>query len=201
MEPTEQTLWQIILSGLVGVGLSASCGFRVFVPLLVMGIAVRSGGISPSEGWQWIGSWPALVMFGVATLLEVAGYCVPWLDNVLDTVATPAAVVAGIVATSVCISGWNDPALKWSVAIIAGGGVAAVIQTGTVLVRGASTATTAGVGNFVVSLVELFLSTVGAVLAVLGLPLLCLAIVAGGFFLVRRMLRRRKPGQPGLVAT
>ena len=121
---------------MIGVGLSASCGFRVFVPMLVMGIAVRAGTLQLSEGWHWMGSLPALGMFGLATFCEVAGYCIPWLDNVLDTAASPAAVVAGIVATAGCVSRWNDPAAQWAVAIIAGGAAAGLIQTGTVLVQG-----------------------------------------------------------------
>src|SRR5262245_61527299 len=90
--PGMEAVFQFLTYSLVGLGLAAACGFRVFVPLLVMGIAVRGGALELAEGWSWIGSLPALISFGVATLLEVAGFYIPWVDNVLDAAASPAAV-------------------------------------------------------------------------------------------------------------
>src|SRR4051812_9804505 len=95
---------ETLLGGLVGVGLAASCGFRVFVPLLVMSIAVKAGQLDLSDGWTWLGSWPALIAFTVAALIEVCGYYILWLDHLLDTIASPAAVVAGTIATAACVS-------------------------------------------------------------------------------------------------
>ena len=80
----------------IGIGLSAACGFRVFVPLLIMSIAARSGFLHLSPGFEWIGTDAAMIAFGIATLLEIGGYFIPWVDNLLDTIATPAAVLAGI---------------------------------------------------------------------------------------------------------
>ena len=82
----------------VGLGLSAACGFRVFVPLLVASIAAQAGYLSLSPGFEWIGTPQALYAFATATLLEVLAYYIPWLDNALDAIATPAAVIAGMVA-------------------------------------------------------------------------------------------------------
>lgn len=182
---------ELVTYGMVGIGLAASCGFRVFVPMLVMSIAVKAGKLSLAEGWEWMGSWGAIASFGLATAAEVGGYYIPWLDNALDVVSSPAAVVAGVVATAACVSK-ADPLLQWSVAIIAGGGIAGAIQSGTVLIRGGSTATTGGLGNFVVSTIELCLSFVVSLLAVLFAPLACLAIAGVGYLMVRRILRRRK---------
>jgi hypothetical protein len=179
-----------IHSSLIGLGLAASCGFRVFVPMLVMSIAVRAGQLELTEGWNWLGSWPALTAFTVATVVEICGYYIPWVDNALDTIQTPAAVVAGIVATAACVSQMN-PLLQWSTAIIAGGGIAAAVQTGTVLVRGASTATTGGLGNFMVATVELFMSFVMSVLAIVLPVLATVVLLVVGFFLVRRIWRIR----------
>src|SRR5262249_55839922 len=114
MDPIETAL-----SILVGVGLSAACGFRVFVPLLVLSIASITGHATLSSGFSWIGSYPALVAFTIATGLEVAAYYVPWLDNLLDTVATPAAVIAGTIVTASMVS-HLDPFLRWTLAVIAG---------------------------------------------------------------------------------
>jgi len=137
----EKTAFEFVIYGLMGIGLSASCGLRVFVPMLVMSIAVKAGKLELATGWSWLGEWPALITFSVATAIEVIGYLIPWVDHVLDVIATPAAVVAGTIATAACISG-IDPLLQWSAAIIAGGGIAAVVQGTTVVTRGTSTATT-----------------------------------------------------------
>src|SRR5436853_235068 len=86
---------ETILSLLIGIGLSAACGFRVFVPLLVVSVASHTGHLHLSSGFEWMGSDAALIAFAVATVLEVAAYYSPWLDNLLDTIASPAAVIAG----------------------------------------------------------------------------------------------------------
>ena len=170
-------VFQFITYGMVGIGLAAACGFRVFVPGLFMSIASHAGSLDLGQGWEWIGSWPAIVMFGLATLLEVGGYFIPWFDHLLDTLATPAAVVAGILATTACVARW-DPALAWSFGIIAGGGAAAVVQSGTVLARGASTATTGGAGNFLVAGAELFGAMAMSFLAIVVPLLACLLFAA-----------------------
>ena len=128
-----------MLSICIGVGLSAACGFRVFVPLLMMSIASLSGHLTLAQSFQWIGSYPALIAFSVATALEVAAYYVPWLDHILDVLATPMAIIAGIVVTASVVTGMS-PFLKWTLAVIAGGGVAGLVQGTTVAARTASTA-------------------------------------------------------------
>jgi len=137
---------ETVLCICIGIGLSAACGFRVFVPLLVMSIASLSGHLTLAPGFDWIGSYPALVTFSVATCLEIGGYYIPWVDHLLDTIATPAAIVAGTVITASMVSDMS-PLLKWTLAAIAGGGAAGVVQGTTVLARGASTALTGGLGN------------------------------------------------------
>src|SRR5215468_1906577 len=126
-----------ILGICIGIGLSAACGFRVFVPLLVMNIAALSGHLALAPGFEWIGSYPALIAFSVATCLEIAGYYIPWVDHLLDTIATPAAVVAGTLVTASLVTDVS-PLVRWSLALIAGGGIAGMVQGTTVLARGAS---------------------------------------------------------------
>ncbi len=89
---------ELALTVLVGVGLAAACGFRVFVPLLGISLAAQTGHLELASGFGWIGSPVAAAAFGVATLLEVGAYLVPWVDNALDALASPAAVVAGTIA-------------------------------------------------------------------------------------------------------
>jgi hypothetical protein len=162
---------------LLGIGLAAACGFRVFVPLLVMRIAARTGHLSLARDFAWLGSWPALVTFAIATTLEIAGYLIPWFDHLLDTIATPAAIIAGVVVTASVVTDMS-PSLRWTLAIIAGGGIAGAIQFGTMLLRRAAGYATAGLGHpFAASaetggsigmaLLSLFLPAFAAVLALL----------------------------------
>ncbi|MFN8443914.1 MAG: DUF4126 domain-containing protein [Caldilineaceae bacterium] len=157
---------EILLSLSIGLGLSAACGFRVFTPLLVLSVASLTGSVGLAPGFEWVASWPALIALATATVLEIAAYYIPWLDNLLDTVASPAAVMAGVLATAATF-GDVSPMMRWSLALIAGGGLAALVQVGTVGLRGASTATTGGIGNFVVSTGELILSLFFSLLAIL----------------------------------
>jgi len=179
----------VLLSACLGLGLAAACGFRLFVPFLVLNLAVRSGYVALDGGFDWIASTPALITLAVATVLEIIAYYVPWLDNLLDSVATPAAVIAGAVVTASVVTG-IDPYLKWSLAVIAGGGVAGAVQAATVGARGASSLTTAGLANPLVSTAEIGGSVLLSALAV-GLPVLAALVVLALLVLAARRLRRR----------
>jgi hypothetical protein len=111
------------------------------------------------------------------------------VDHLLDTMATPAAVIAGTIA-SASVIGDISPLLKWTLAAIAGGGSAGLIQGTTVVLRGASTATTAGLANPVVATAELAAAT-GVSLVALVAPLLAAIVVVGLIFLLVRTLLRR----------
>jgi len=171
---------ETLLGIAVGIGLSAACGFRIFVPLLVMNLASLNGLLHLSPGFAWIGSYYATVAFGTATVVEVLGYYLPWFDNILDIIATPAAIMAGTVATASVITDLS-PFLQWTLALIAGGGVAGLVQGTTVALRATSSAATAGLGNPLISTLELAGSFFTALLAIL-VPILCLALI--GFFCI-----------------
>jgi hypothetical protein len=185
---------ETLLSLLVGLGLSAACGFRVFVPLLVLSIAGYSGQVQFAKGFEWLASEPALVAFSVATLLEIAGYYIPVVDNFLDSIATPAAVVAGTLVTASMVTNVS-PFLQWSLAAVAGGGIAGVVQATTVITRGASTAFTAGLGNPVVATIELGSSVASSIMAFFapGLVLLGVFSLLGVAIFVASRRRNRKP--------
>ena len=165
-----------VLSVCLGIGLAAACGFRVFVPLLGLSIAAHGGHVQLAQNMEWIASWPAMLCFLTATILEIAGYYVPWIDHLLDTVASPAAVIAGSVATASVVQDLS-PFLRWTLALIAGGGLACLIQTATVGLRSTSTATTAGFGNFVVSTFELILSLAVTILSIVA-PIATAMVIA-----------------------
>ena len=180
-----------LLSIGVGIGLAAACGFRVFVPLLVVSAAAHAGKLTLASSFQWMGTDAALIAFACATALEIAAYYVPWLDNLLDTVATPAAIVAGtVVSASVFVN--MDPFLRWTLAAIAGTTAAGLVQGGTVITRAASTATTGGLGNPLVSTAEWIVSVIMSVfLAVLPFIGLFLVVLLAIFMAWRWAKRSR----------
>lgn len=176
------------LSIIVGVGLSAACGFRVFVPMLGMSLAALSGHLELSEGFRWIGTPAAAIGFGTATLIEIGAYYVPWLDNLLDTISSPAAILAGTIMTASMVVDMS-PFLKWSLAIIAGGGVAGVVQGGSAALRAVSTGTTGGMANPLFSTLEWIASLVMTVLSMV-LPILAGVLAIGLLAVAITVLRR-----------
>ena len=165
-----------LLSICIGIGLSAACGFRVFVPPLVMSIASLFVHLQLSPSFEWMGSYPALVVFAVATGIEVAAYYIPWVDHLLDLIATPMAIAAGtFVKASVIPEG--DPMLQWTVALIAGGGAAGTIQAFTGIGRLASTMMTGGLGNPLISTIESGGSIILSGLAI-AVPVFTVCLVA-----------------------
>jgi hypothetical protein len=145
--------FEILLTVLMGIGLSAASGFRIFIPFLVISIATLTGNLNLADSFSWIGTYPALITFGIATVFEIAGYYIPWVDNILDTITSPMAVIAGAILMASVVTDIS-PLFKWTLAIIAGGGVAGTIQALTGVTRAASSVTTGGLGNPAVSTVE-----------------------------------------------
>jgi hypothetical protein len=166
---------EAIMPIMIGVALSATCGFRVFVPLLAVNIGTRAldadgqPRIELAGGFDWLSSDIALMVFLVATLFEIGGYYIPWIDNLLDTIASPASIVAGTVITASFVTGM-DPWLQWLLGVIAGGGAAGAVQAATVVTRAASTVTTGGLGNPIVASVETSGAFLGSALAILMAP-------------------------------
>jgi hypothetical protein len=184
---------EVLLSVALGLGLAAAAGLRVFVPIFGAGLAGHFGFVSLSPAFSWVAGWPALIAFGTATVLEIVAYHIPWLDNLLDTVATPAAVAAGMVASASVMTDLPQ-VLKWSVAIIGGGGFAAVTQLLSVATRAKSSLATAGLGNPVVATAE----TAGSValsLFAIFLPLVCLLLLAAIGAIVWRTTKRLRGGR------
>ena len=176
---------ETLIGIVIGIGLSAACGFRVFVPLLMMNLASLGGLLHLAPGFAWVGSSYATVAFATATIVEVSGYYIPWVDHVLDFFATPAAILAGTIATASVVTDLS-PFLKWTLALIAGGGIAGLVQGTSILLRATSSVATAGAGNPVVSTLELVGSVITSLLAIF-VPILCLALVV---FLCLLVVRR-----------
>jgi hypothetical protein len=183
------------LSIVLGVGLAAATGFRVFLPMLIISGAAYTGHLPLSENFAWLGTPPALTMLSVAALVEILAYYIPVVDNLLDTIATPAALVAGTVVSAAVMTDVT-PMVKWTAAVIAGGGVAGVTQGLTAVLRANSTILTGGIGNAVISTAELGGALLLSVLA-LTAPLVALGVVIVFLWiairLVRHVLRRPPP--------
>jgi hypothetical protein len=164
-----------LLSIALGIGLAAATGFRIFVPLLIAGIAARLGYVPLGDGFQWLASTTALVTLGSAAVFETLAYYVPGVDHALDVIAGPATLAAGVVASAAVMTD-IPPAVMWPVAVIAGGGAAGLTKGSAALLRAKSGLMTGGLANPVVSTVETVGATGLAVLAIV-VPLLCLAAV------------------------
>ena len=186
---------EIFLTILMGVGLSAASGFRIFIPFLVISIASLTGNLTLTDSFSWIGTYPALITISVAAIFEIAGYYIPWVDNILDTIASPAAIIAGMILMAAVVSGMS-PLLKWTLAIIAGGGVAGTIQVLTGVTRATSSLTTGGLGNPAVSSVEsgssLTLSALAIFIPVIAGIVVTVLIVWAIKFLISRFMAKSK---------
>jgi len=184
---------ETIISICLGIGLAASVGFRVFVPLFALSLASYFGIWELNDNWEWIGSLTAVIAFGVATGVEIFGYFIPFIDNLLDSIAVPLAAIAG---TAVMVSTVADlsPAVTWALAIIAGGGTATVISGASGATRLTSTATTAGIANPVVSTVETGTSMIMSVVSIF-VPVVGIVLVLIVLYLIFKVYKKIKSSQ------
>ncbi|MEM1339547.1 MAG: DUF4126 domain-containing protein [Bacteroidota bacterium] len=182
---------ETVISIFLGVGLAASAGFRVFLPLFALSLAGFFEVWELNASWQWIGSLAAVLTFGIATVVEIFAYFIPWVDNVLDSIALPLAAVAG---TAVMVSTVADlePVVTWSLAIIAGGGTASAIKGANAAGRLTSTATTGGVANPIVSTVETGTAVVVSTASIFA-PLLAAVLVIIILAIIFRIYRKLRP--------
>jgi len=194
------TPFDLAVSIALGVGLAAAVGFRVFLPLLITSIATYAGYLPVSSGFEWLGSPAAVIMLAVAALAEVLAYYIPGVDNLLDTIATPAALIAGTLVSAAVMADL-PPLIKWTAAVIAGGGAAGITQGVTTMIRANSTVFTGGLGNPVIATGELGGAAIISLLA-LAMPFVALGLVILFCWFavrtIRRLLRRApKPETQG----
>lgn len=200
---------QIFMALCAGLGLSAACGLRVFLPLFVTSIAVRAGMLSVGPSFEWLGATPAIVLFGTATVVEIVGFLVPWVDHALDLLAAPLAAIAGaLLMTSqldIMMPGDAEnaaaavpllhPAVAWSLGIIVGAMTASGVEAASIAGRVSSSVLTIGWLNPIYGMAETVLAIIVTLLAVWvpilagGLVLLLLPIV---IFAVWRILAWRR---------
>ncbi|MBL7878540.1 MAG: DUF4126 domain-containing protein [Chryseobacterium gambrini] len=181
-----------LLSAFIGIGLAAASGFRVFLPMFAVSLASYMHWIPMSENFEWLSGLPTLITTGIATIVEILAYYIPFIDHLLDTISVPMATIAGSVLFA---SQFADLGTfpQWALALIAGGGTAATISSGFAGLRAASTATTGGLGNSVVGTAETAGAGIMAFLA-MAAPIIagiCAIIIVIGVIVFGRRLWRK----------
>ncbi|WP_299439201.1 DUF4126 domain-containing protein [uncultured Aquimarina sp.] len=179
---------ETILSICLGIGLAASVGFRVFLPLLAVSLAGHYGVIPLNSSWEWVGSNIALIVLSIATVVEILAYYIPWFDNLLDTIAIPLAAIAG---TAVMVSTVANlsPVVTWALAIIAGGGTATTVKSTMGASRLTSTATTGGLANPVIATVETGTASIMSAVSIFIAPLAIILVILL-FFGLRKVYKK-----------
>ena len=178
----------LALSIVLGIALAAATGFRVFLPMLIVSGAANTGHLQLDNSFAWLGTPSALTMLSVASLAEVLAYYVPVIDNLLDTLATPAALIAGTIVSAAVMTD-VPPMVKWTAAVIAGGGIAGLTQGLTGMLRAHSTVLTGGIGNPVIATAELGGALLVSFLALVA-PAAAIALVILFLRVVIRLFRR-----------
>ncbi|MEH7887536.1 DUF4126 domain-containing protein [Elizabethkingia meningoseptica] len=193
------TFLQYILGAFIGIGLAAASGFRVFMPLFAVSLASYFGWIPMNEHWQWLAGLPTLITTGIAMIVEILAYYIPFIDHLLDSINIPLATIAG---TLLFASQFThlDAFPQWALALIAGGGTASIISSGFAGLRATSTATTGGTGNFMVASTETFggslmsaLALAAPVIAFIITLILIILSIRYGRKLWRKLKQLRKP--------
>lgn len=182
-----------LMSFFLGIGLAASAGFRIFLPLFALSLGAHFGGdlLNLNESWEWVGSWPAMITLGIATIVEIIAYYIPIVDNLLDTIAVPLAAVAGTVLMGSTLLDMGEVA-TWALAIIAGGGTAAAVSGTTAATRAVSTGTTGGTGNFIVNTGETAAASVLSATSFIWAPLAFVLVLITLYIVFRIWKRSRK---------
>lgn len=179
-----ESLQLYLIPTLLGIGLSAACGLRVFFPLFLVSLLGYLGKLSIGESFLWLAQLPAVITFGVASVVEIVAYFIPLIDNLLDAVTIPSSIVSGIVLFA-SIFPENESLIKWVMAVMAGGGTAGLVSSVTSLTRLKSTAFTAGLGNPLIAFSETVGSIIISVLSVL-FPLFVILVIAALIYIVTK---------------
>src|SRR3974390_1826824 len=172
----------------LGIALAAATGFRVFLPMLIVSAAAYTGHLSLDNSFAWLGTPSALTMLSVAAVVEILAYYIPVVDNLLDSLTTPAAFVAGTVVSAAVMTD-VPPMIKWTAAVIAGGGIAGLTQGATAALRAHSTVLTGGLGNPIIATLELGGALLMSFLALVA-PAAAVALVVVFLWLAIRLLRQ-----------
>jgi Domain of unknown function (DUF4126) len=184
---------EIVPSLALGIGLAACAGLRAWLPLLLLGGLARWGVVDLSPSFEFVASTRALILFGVATVVEIAGDKIPAVDHTLDALSTVLRPAAGSLLAASVLWQVSDPLTAMALGIAVGAPSALVPHAAKSTLRVVSTSFTGGLANPVLSLLEDALAFVLFVLTVVLPVLMASLVVLAGFLVARRLLRRSPP--------
>jgi hypothetical protein len=188
-------LAQIVPSLALGIGLAACAGLRAWAPLLLLGALARWGVVDVSPSFRFIAGNRALILFGVATVVEILGDKIPAVDHTLDAIGTVLRPAAGSLLAASVLWSISDPLTALALGVAVGAPSSLVPHAAKSMLRLASSATTGGLANPVLSLLEDATTLLLFALTVV-LPIVAAALVLVAAFLVVRKLRRRSASVP-----
>jgi hypothetical protein len=181
----------------MGIALSATAGFRVFVPMLAAAVAGHFNIMHLPADMAWLSSWTSIICFATASIAEIGAYYIPFIDNLLDTISTPLSVAAGtLLAFSILPVSSQEPIVRWGLAFLAGGSTAGTIQLGTGLLRLLSSKTTVGTGNVVVASTENVAAISSSLLSFVIPVILALLLLVLCSWIVIKLFKRIIPRRP-----
>jgi len=189
------TLTEFLPALALAIALAASAGLRAWLPLLLAGGLARLGVLDLGSSFQFLSSTRALVLFGVATAIELAGDKIPVVDHALDVIGTPLRPLAGAVLAASVLGTVTDPLTSVVLGTAVGAPSALVPHAAKSVLRAASTTVTGGLANPVLSLIEDAISLLTFILAVL-VPLVVVALLGLTLYLASRWLRRHRATAP-----
>jgi hypothetical protein len=175
----------------MAIALAAAAGLRAWLPLFAAGGLARLGVFELGPSFQFLTSDKALLLFGVATAIELVGDKIPAVDHALDVIGTPLRPLAGALLAAGVIGTVADPLVSAVLGIAIGAPTALVPHVAKAALRATSTAATGGLANPALSFVEDAVSVVLLILAVL-VPIAVVALVGLVVYLTTRWLGRRR---------
>jgi hypothetical protein len=176
-------------------GLAAVAGIRAWLPLLLTGLLARFGLVHVGESFAFVSSTPALVLFGVATVVEIAGDKIPAIDHTLDMAGTFVRPAAGALLAAAAMYQIESPLYACVLGLVIGAPTALVPHATKAAARAASSTFTAGLANPLLSFAEDGLA-IGMFILAIVLPVLLVIACAIGFGLAVYVIRARAKRLP-----
>ena len=189
------TLSEFLPALALAVALAASAGLRAWLPLLLAGVLARVGVLDLGESFSFLSSNKALILFGVATVVELVGDKVPAVDHALDVIGTPLRPAAGALLAASVLGTVSDPLTALALGTAVGAPSALVPHAAKTALRTVSTTLTGGLANPILSFLEDIITVATFILAVV-VPLLVVVLLAITVYFVRRIMSRRRAEAP-----
>ncbi len=180
----------------LAIALAACTGLRAWLPLLLAGIMARLGVLELGAHFQFLATNKALLIFAIATLIEIAGDKIPAVDHALDALSTVLRPAAGSLLAASVMWRISDPLTAIVLGVAVGTPSSLVPHAAKSTLRVASTAFTAGLANPLLSILE-DLATLSLFVVAILLPMMVVAFVGLiGLLLLRRALQRPRATAP-----